>query len=242
MPKYPGPAARLAIVTATVVTIIRPALGAGAKENDKPTPPEPPVTTDLANGGTLIGHGVTLGGGLEASVGGPVDQTMPTFMPYVAIFPGAWWVHGDISKAYCTGRFIKGPAAAKAYADSVADYMTRKKLKKGEDDEITNQQVEAVTRWDKQLDGRCGLFTWLGVYVGKPSSMRINSTFEGNKQPRDFTSYVSLGLISSPIAYFSAFAGATFWSYEDTDAKLNRGAITFTFGLGTNLDVLSQFF
>ena len=72
--------------------------------------------------------------------------------------------------------------------------------------------------------------------------MRVNSKFGDSTQPRDFTSYVSVGLISSPIAYFSVFAGATFWSFEDADVKINRNTTTFTVGLGTNLDVLGQFF
>jgi len=213
-----------------------------ASDDNNPEPPAPPVTTDLANSGTLIGHGVTIGGGLEASVGGAVAQTIPNFMPYVAFFPGAWAVHGNISKAYCEGRYIKGQDAAKEYADSVAKYNTKKKLGKGEDDKVTREDILSATGWDTSLDGRCGVFTWIGVYFGKPSSMRVNSTYAGNAQPRDFTSYISVGLISSPVAYFSLFAGATFWSYEDTDAKTDRFTTTFTLGLGTNLDVLSQFF
>jgi hypothetical protein len=224
--------------SATVVGASTKTGSAGASE--EPVPPESPVTTELVNGGTLIGYGITLGGGLAANFGASLNQTVPTFVPYVAIFPFAWGIHGDASKAYCTGRFIRGSRdAAKDYADAVAEHRTEKTLGR---EKVSDDEVLATTGWDKSLDGSCGVFTWLGVYVGKPSGFKANSTLSGNEQARDFTSYVSVGLISSPVAYFSAFAGVTFWSVEDTDAKLNRNATTFTLGLGTNLDVLSQFF
>src|SRR3569832_58651 len=122
--------------------------------DDKPTAPTPPLTTDLVNAGTLVAYGFTIGGGLSVSFGGDVvKQTLPTFMPYVALFPGAWFVHGDISKAYCTGRFISGPTAAETYANSLAEYRTRKRLGKSE---VNDTEVNSATQWDRTERGRCG--------------------------------------------------------------------------------------
>jgi hypothetical protein len=218
------------------------ALDGGADSAKEPTKPEPPISEKLMSGGGLVGYGVTAGAGLSISTaafgGATLEQALPSLMPYVAIFPGAWFVRGDISKAYCSARYLAGPDGASAYADELARWKTRKalnRLKAG--DTVTNEEVKEKTQWEMDLKGRCGLYTWLGAYVGKPTDFTANSTIDGVLKARDFASIASVGLISSPFTFLSAFVGVTFWSVPN-DSTVNQITTTLTFGVGTNADII----
>lgn len=201
------------------------------------------VDKDLAAGGSLISYGVTLGAGATLNIGSSVKQELPIFMPYLAVFPAVWMVRGDATRAYCTGRFLKGSReAARKHADDVAEARTKATLGVSS---VTDEQILETTGWDKSQQGRCGVFTALGVYLGKPVDTRMNSKVGSRTEPRDFTSYGSVGLITSPVAWFSAFVGVSFWSVEDhlsDGTPIARNTRSVTFGLGTNLDVLSALF
>jgi hypothetical protein len=204
--------------------------------------PQSPLSRDKATAGTLIGHGFTVGGALVGTHGswsGPtIDQTIPTFMPYVGIFPFAWAIRGDATKAYCAGRFVTGSSQASLeHANAVAKSRTKAILHKAEvsDDEILDE-----TGWDVTLKGKCGVFSWLGLYVGKPSAFKANTTIDGVRKARNVTSYVSVGLISSPISAFSLLAGISFWSIEG-DATINKQITSLMIGVGTNIDLLTLF-
>ncbi|WP_158617146.1 hypothetical protein, partial [Corallococcus exercitus] len=204
------------------------------------TPPVAPVSGSLISGGNLIGYGFTAGAGLSlsaASLSGPsLEQTLPSIMPYVAVFPFVWMVHGDISRAYCSSRFLAGKKKAADYADEVARYRTQVKLEK---ESVSRDEIEAATGWDTDRNGTCGPYTWLGIYLGKPAGFKANSEISGVTKSRSFSSYGSVGLITSPVSSFSVFFGATFWSVENEDTKKNRTSTTLTAGLGTNLDIIN---
>ncbi|WP_309896647.1 hypothetical protein [Archangium sp.] len=239
---------RLTLILVAAVSLDALALEADAPKTEASKPggtmpdlPKAPLSSDLLKSGSAISYGFTAGAGLSLSgytIHGPaLKQTLPAAMPYLAFFPfAAFGVRGNESRAYCAARFLSDSKAAEKYADSMATYRTQVALDKTD---VTDEEVKEVTKWERRTPARCGVYTLLGIYVGKPSGFKANSEINGIVKARTFSSYASVGLISAPVSFFTGFAGVSFWSVEDGETGTNRNAAALTVGLGTNVDVLS---
>jgi hypothetical protein len=107
--------------------------------------------------------------------------------------------------------------------------------------------------WDLDRDGACGL-TKLGLFVGKPISYDASVVKDSSsgQSKENVASFFSIGAAYVPNAYVTMLAGVSINSITipgtaATDAEPAipdslRRFVTVVFGLGGNIDVLSQLF
>lgn len=118
--------------------------------------------------------------------------------------------------------------------------------KKAKKAEVSDDEIERLTKWNIALRGRCGkLYTYLGIYYGLPLEFTANSfmndTVGYTEKARTFNSYGSIGLMSSPRSPVSFFVGISFLKTHEEEGP-DQTVYAFTFGIGGNLDVFGTLF
>ncbi len=120
------------------------------------------------------------------------------------------------------------------------------------DPDPTDSEVEKETGW---MPGRAAVCArrLIGIYLGKP--LDIKPTIGPNVGLKDATpgatSVFSAGFAWSPNIAFSLLAGVSLWRFTAetsnmdaamTSTKENRSFWTYTFGIGSNLDIVGALF
>ncbi len=224
-------------------------------------------TTKLIQLGVTAGFAVV---GQSNSPGGGTDGAKQvsfslTTMPYLALVPAYWFI-GDYNRTYCSSKFFAGDrvAATKATLERVkqrkrlalppeeqrnldsADLDVRKKA----DDDLAKT---AMTVWDPEKDGKCAA-TYIGLWVGKPLAYNAVVTPATNvaSQKLEVNPAASAGFGIFPNAYVAILLGVTHSSVDipaqmatataPVKPEAARSFVTFTFGLGGNLDILGAIF
>lgn len=221
---------------------------------------------DEARAGRLIRFGVTAGysvvtqtGSFEGSTEVQQVSLELTTMPYLVVVPW-YWVMKEHQATYCASRFIDGDNSA---ATSVARARARARAKAGlprsdqqdleSSDPATREAAQAkldaaeLKLWDPEKDGRCWP-TAIGVYVGRPLNYQaeVGPSGAAREQRLDVQPTASIGLAVVPNSYITFLLGvtharATVPASGDQPAITGR-FVTFTGGIGGNLDLLGAIF
>lgn len=175
----------------------------------------------------------------------------------------AYWFLGDITGTYCATAYGSDKASA---AEAAAEYERRKVLVEmdyktrtayGNREEwavnAVQDKADADTSWNRADAGRCGL-TKIGLFLGKSISYdaSVNEDRNSLQRKREVDSAATFGLAYIPNAYVAVLAGFSLNTLTIAAAEADgdepaqperlRRFVTFTFGLGGNLDVIGTLF
>jgi hypothetical protein len=219
---------------------------------------------ELVQYGVTIGAAIAMQVGLGEDRA--LRSVGTSVMPYVAILPRRWFIYGDVTKAYCTSAWRGQSAQKDADAFAIKLALERGEAAKWPLDQSAYDEPETaglafwneantwdefraspakfrksiwnLTGWVMERSGVCR--SWIpGIFIGIPLGFTANgrSTDDETVEARDFKPLISAGAVLAPFTYFSLLAGFTVSNVKGEDER-NRRAVSATFGLGGNIDVI----